>query len=375
VGAERHPPYERPPVSKGILAGSVTPESAYLRAAGYYAEKNVTLRLGVRIEAIDREARVVHLAAGEPLPYDVLVLTTGARARTLPMADVHGAGIHYIRDIDDALALRGSLGPGRRLAVIGAGFIGLEVAAVARTLGCDFVVFEAAERILARSLPGEIAAFVQALHLSRGVTFHLGTMLAGIERIDRTFTVKTGAGEEFVADAVVVGVGAIPNVELAAACGIDVDNGVVVDEYGRTSDPHIYAAGDVTSHYNPLLRRRLRLECWQNAQNQAVAVAHAIAGSGAAYAEVPWFWTDQYDCNLQLAGVPDRWDRIVWRGDPSEGRFVAFLQQEGRVVAGCAVNSGRDMRFVKRLVAAEAIVNASELGDSNVALGDLGRVG
>ena len=349
VGAERHPPYERPPVSKAILAGSAAFESAYLRPTSYYAEQNITLRLEARVESIDRSAGRVRLADGDLLDYATLVIATGARARTLPIAPAGERGIYYVRDIDDALALQAELSPGRRLAVIGGGFIGLEVAAAACVRGCEVAVVEAAAHVLARVVAPELAEYVRALHVAHGVALYEGVTAGALERRDGAFRFEAG-DERLVADAIVVGVGAIPNVELAAAAGLAIENGIIVDEYGRTSDPQIYATGDVTYHYNPLLRRSLRLESWQNAQNQAVAVAHAIAGTPVPYTDLPWFWTDQYDANIQLTGAPERWDRIVRLDGGTEDKFAMLLEYEGRAVGGYTVNNAREMRSIKQRI-------------------------
>jgi 3-phenylpropionate/trans-cinnamate dioxygenase ferredoxin reductase subunit len=354
IGRERHPPYERPPVSKALLAGTAEAASAYLDPIDRYGERGIELRLGCEVECVDRSTQRLVLADGERVAYDTLILATGARPRRLAVPGANGARLVYLRDIDDALALRERLVPGIHLAVIGAGFIGLEVAAVARARGCAVTVIETAPHALGRVVPQEIGDYMTALHRSRGVELRFTTSVAAVEESDTMIRLVTAAGDAITADVAVVGIGAVPNIELAAEAGLAVDDGVLVDAFGRTDDPQIFAVGDVTRHYNPLLGRRLRLESWQNAQNQAIAVARVVAGSDQPYAEVPWFWTDQHEVNLQIAGAPTPGEvvELVRRGKPKDGRFTVFqLDRDGRVVGGATVNNGRDMRFVKQLIA------------------------
>jgi NADPH-dependent 2,4-dienoyl-CoA reductase/sulfur reductase-like enzyme len=373
IGEEDYPPYERPPLSKELLAGAIPVEKAFIRPPGWYAEQRIELRRGGRAEAIERRAARLHLADGTRLSYGRLLLTTGARPRRLAVAGAHGPRIHYIRAIPDTLALRARLEDGARLAVIGGGFIGLEVAAVARRRGCTVTVIELAPHLLSRVVAPEIGDWFARLHRGHGVEVRTGIRVTEIEDDGRQAVIFTADGERIAADAVAIGVGAVPNTELAEAAGLEVDDGIVVDEFGRTSDPAIFAAGDATRHFNPLLGRHVRLEAWQNAQNQAIAVAKVLAGAGAPYAELPWFWTDQYDLNFQAAGAPLAWDRLVWRGSPEENRFVVFYLQDGRPVGANAVNSAREMRFVKQIVAKAEPVDAGRLGDPAVKLAELCR--
>jgi 3-phenylpropionate/trans-cinnamate dioxygenase ferredoxin reductase subunit len=377
IGRERHPPYERPPVSKALLAGTAEAATAYLHPAERYAELGIELRLGLTVEAIDRRAQRLHLEGGGQLAYDTLIVATGARARRLAVPGANGAHLVYLRDIDDALALKARLGAGIRLAVIGAGFIGLEVAAVARGLGCAVTVLEAGPYALGRVVPREIGDDVAALHRDRGVDLRFDTTVAAVEAHGAGIRITTTAGERIDADVAVVGIGAIPNTELCAEAGLAVDDGVLVDAFGRTSDPAIFAAGDVTRHYNPLLGRHLRLESWANAQNQAIAVARVVAGHEQPYAEVPWFWTDQYEANLQIAGAPAPGEvaELVWRGRPEDGRYTLFqLDCGGRVVGGATMNNARDMRFVKQLIANnQRPVDRAALADPAVKLMEVCR--
>lgn len=370
VGEEEWLPYERPPLSKDLLAGKAALDTVYVRPAQWYDEHGVELMLGVRIEAIDRRAARLRLAGGKSLAYDRLLLATGARARPLAVEGAGLSGVHSIRHIADTLALRKRLQPGARLLVIGAGFIGLEVAAVARARGCVVTVLEAGPHPLGRVAPQSVGHFFAELHRSQGVDLRMNSAITHIGRMaSRQELVALAAdGFEWQGDAIVVGIGSLPNVELAADAGLAVDNGIRTDAWGRTEDPAIHAAGDATSHFNPLLGRHLRLETWQNAQNQAIAVAKVMAGGNMAYSEVPWFWTDQYDVNFQSAGAPLAWDQVLWRGAPDGRQRSAFYLQDGVLVGAATINQGRQMRVLKQLIARAAPVDADLLQDASVPL-------
>jgi NADPH-dependent 2,4-dienoyl-CoA reductase/sulfur reductase-like enzyme len=373
IGSERYPPYERPPLSKELLAGAIPHEKTYLRPASYYAESNIELKLGATVTTIDRKAQRIELTGGGTIPYDNLLLTTGARARRLNLPGGDGPRIFYLRDIDDALALRERLQPGARLAVIGAGFIGLEVAATARKRGADVTVLELAPHPLARVAAPELGEFLAALHRRKGVDLRTGVKVTAITDTGSALRIALEGSEPVMADYAAIGIGAQPNTELAQAAGIEVRDGIIVDAFGRSSDPAIFAAGDVTRHLNPLLGRHIRLEAWQNAQNQGIAIAKIIAGGSEAFSEVPWFWTDQYEINLQMAGAPDRWDQIVWRGAPTDPGFTLFQLCEGKLVAAVTVNNARDMRFARMLIQRGHPVDPSALADKAVKLQDLAR--
>ncbi|HZT51783.1 MAG TPA: FAD-dependent oxidoreductase [Stellaceae bacterium] len=373
IGAERHPPYERPPLSKELLAGTGTVEKTYLRPAAWYAEAGIELRLGCAVREIDPRAQRVRLADATELPYDALVLTTGARPRILPIAGGEGPRVHYLRDIEDCLRLRERLVPDARVVLIGAGFIGLEIAATARQRGAAVTVLEIAPQVLSRVAPPPLAAYVADLHKRHGVEIRTSVIVTGIEDTGSGLSILTNAGERIAADIAAVGIGVQPNTELAASAGVTVDDGIKVDEFGRSSDPAIFAAGDVTRHFNPIFGRYIRLEAWQNAQNQAIAVAKVMAGGTQPFAEVPWFWTDQFDMNLQTAGPPGPWDKLVWRGEPAERAFTVFHLFEGKPVAATTVNNTRDMRFARMIVGRGTPVDPALLADKSVKLQDLAR--
>jgi NADPH-dependent 2,4-dienoyl-CoA reductase/sulfur reductase-like enzyme len=373
LGSERYPPYERPPLSKELLAGTGTVEKTFLRPLAWYAEAGIELRLGATVREIDPRAQRVRLDDASELPYDALMLTTGARPRILPIAGGEGPRVFYLRDIGDCLALRERLVPDVRLAVVGAGFIGLEIAATARKRGAAVTVLELAPQVLARVAPPQIAAYVADLHRGHGVEIRTGVVVTGIEDTGQGLSVMTASGERIAADFAAIGIGVQPNVGLAATAGVTIDDGIKVDEFGRSSNPAIFAAGDVSRHFNPIFKRFIRLEAWQNAQNQAMAVAKVMAGGSEPFAEVPWFWTDQFDMNLQTAGPPGPWDQLVWRGEPAERAFTVFHLFEGKPVAVTTVNNVRDMRFARMIVGRGQAVDPQALADKSVKLQDLCR--
>jgi NADPH-dependent 2,4-dienoyl-CoA reductase/sulfur reductase-like enzyme len=371
VGDEPHLPYERPPISKEMLAPGGEQAVAWVRPAEWYDEVDVTRRLGVRATRIDRESRALVLDDGSVLPYGVLVLATGARPRALPVPGADHPACLFVRTLEDSAMLRPVLRPGAHIVVIGAGFIGLEVAAAARNAGADVSVLEVGQLVMARGVPIEISEHYAAMHTAHGVTLHFGASTDRIEDLNGRAVVHTADAQALAADAVVIGIGVVPNTELAEAAGLDVANGIQVDAQGRTSDPAIYAAGDVTSHPNALYGQMLRLESWQNAQNQAIAVARNILGADKDYAEVPWFWSDQFGHNLQIAGLPGPGDEIVGRGILGEGAALRFHFREGRLVAAIGLDAARDLRFAKELIALGGDVPASVMADPTTKLADL----
>ncbi|KVT44799.1 anthranilate 1,2-dioxygenase system ferredoxin--NAD(+) reductase [Burkholderia ubonensis] len=369
IGAERELPYDRPALSKDALLSDGGEARAFVRDAAWYDAQRIALRLGTRVDAIERDAQRVRLDDGATLPYRRLVLATGSRVRRFGGPVDAGVPLHYVRTVADARALRAALAPGKHVAVLGGGFIGLEVAAAARQLGCAVTVIDPAARLLQRALPDVVGVFARRLHDGRGVEFRLSALPRAIRRGAAGGAVVETDGGDVTADIVVVGIGVVPNVELAQAAGLDVDNGVRVDAGCRTSDPAIFAAGEVTMHFNPLLGRHVRIESWQVAENQpAVAAANAL-GANEAYAELPWLWSDQYDCNLQMLGLFGGERTTVVRGDPSEGAFSVFgLGDDGRLVAAAAVNAGRDIGACRRMIAADAVPDPERLADPAVNL-------
>jgi NADPH-dependent 2,4-dienoyl-CoA reductase/sulfur reductase-like enzyme len=350
IGEESHPPYERPPLSKEMLSSDYPPEKAYLSPMTVWGENGIELRLDTRVEGLDRAAHRIRISGGEAIPYDRLLVATGGRVRKLSLPGAAFAGVHYIRTIADSLALKSELKAGGRLVVIGGGFIGLEAAAAGAKLGCKVTVLEAQGELLNRVMDPLMGRWFEALHRANGVAVLKGVAIARLDGQDRVSAVVLASGDRIDADVVVIGIGIVPNMEFAAEAGIAVGNGITADEFGVTSDPDVFAVGDVAFHFNPILKRHVRLESWANAQNGGIAVARNMVAERAPYIDVPWFWTDQFNANIQIAGAPEGWDRIVTRGSIDGGKFIAFALKGAKVVGASVVNLGREMRFVKALV-------------------------
>jgi 3-phenylpropionate/trans-cinnamate dioxygenase ferredoxin reductase subunit len=373
VGAEEHLPYERPPLSKEILQAKPDYTLPYIRPQEYFDEQKIELRLGVAATAIAPTEKTVTLANGEALSYAKLLLTTGGRVRTLPLPGSDLDHVHYLRTLDEGHAIEAALGEGKNLVVIGGGFIGLEVAASARQRGGSVTVLEIADRLMGRGVPHSISQYFLDLHRGNGVDIRLGT---GVERIDGDGAVSgvtTSMGERLDADMVVIGVGIIPETVLAEDAGLKVENGIVVDEFCRTSATDIYAAGDVTSHFSHFAGRHIRLEAWQCAQNMAIAAAKVMCGEEAAYSEVPWMWSDQFDTNLQVAGLPDSWDDIVGRGDAASGNYIGFILDGGKIAGAIALNQPRDLRLARRMMDAGKEYTAEDLADESISMRELSK--
>jgi NADPH-dependent 2,4-dienoyl-CoA reductase/sulfur reductase-like enzyme len=367
VGDEIHLPYERPSLSKEFLHDAAAHCINWIRPAQWYRERSVTLIPGRLAQRLDRNSRSVELDDGSALNYSALIMATGTRVRPLTVEGADHPAVAYLRTLDDSRCIQPRLLPGAHIVVIGAGFIGMEVAAAAVQRGCRVTVLEAGALPMARGLPPLVSRFYADLHRSHGVDLRLSSSVHGIADESGRAIVQTNRGN-LSADAVIVGIGVTPNIQLADSAGLDVDNGIVVDEFGRTTDPSIYAAGDVTSHFNPLLKRRIRLESWQNAQNQAIAVARNIMGAGKPYAEVPWFWSDQFGLNLQIAGIVQADDQIVQRGVLGAGPALLFHLRREIPVAAVGIDCARDLRFAREIIALGLPVSAAVLADAGTAL-------
>jgi 3-phenylpropionate/trans-cinnamate dioxygenase ferredoxin reductase subunit len=374
LGAEHHAPYERPPLSKDYLIGKAPREKVFTHPLQWYAEQDVDLRAGQLVIGLDRAARSVELADGSRVGYDKLLLTTGASPRELRVPGADARGVHYLRTLDDSDVLRATLRTASRLVVIGAGWIGLEVTAAARLAGVEVTVLETAELPLLRVLGPEVAQIFADLHAEHGVDFRFKV---AVERIvtdnGAVAGVRLTDGTTIEADAVLVAVGAAPNVHLAEAAGLRVDNGIVVDAALRTSDPDIFAAGDVANAFHPLFDKQLRVEHWANARQQPKAAAASMLGNDASYDELPYFFTDQYDLGMEYVGYvePGGYDRVVFRGDVTGREFIAFWLSNERVVAGMNVNVWDVVEPIKTLIRSRTAISASQLADVSVALTDL----
>ena len=369
VGDEPHLPYQRPPLSKEFLSGQQGLERVHLRPQKFYADRDIEVRSGIRATSIDRRARTVVCADGTTLAYDKLLLATGSRPRRLEVPGSDLAGVCLLRTIADAESIRDDLRPGAKLVIVGGGYIGLEVASVAVQQGLAVTVLEMEERILARVTSPAMSAFYHRLHTEKGVTIRTGAKAAAFSGNGRLEAVTCDDGTSVEADLAVVGVGIVPNVELAADAGLACDDGIVVDERARTADEHIYAAGDCTNHPNPLLSRRLRLESVPNAMEQSRVAAANMAGGERTYASVPWFWSDQYDLKLQMVGFSKAAEREIVRGDPEEQSFATFHLQGDTLVAADAVNRPREFMVARQMVGRS--VDAKRLAEPDVDLKSL----
>ena len=365
IGSEPHAPYERPMLSKALLLSPDAPVP-FVFPPQVYADLAIELRTGCAATAIDRRARTVSLADGSALGYDRLMLATGGRLRRLSIPGVPAGDILYLRDLDESRLLEARLRDRPSLAVIGGGFIGLEVAASAAILGCRVTVVEAADRLLPRLGSPEASAAVLAHHRALGIDIRLN---AGVDR-GEAGVLFLNDGSTVDAQVIVAGIGVVPETTLAEEAGLDVDDGVLVDEFGMTCDPLVFAAGDITRHYHPLLGRRIRLESWQNANMQAEAAGRAMAGVRTPYQEIPWLWSDQGDLNLQMAGAPAAVDRTVVRGRPDGPEGASIFQFDGeRLVGAVTLNRGKDMTMIRRLLGHDALaLPAEQLADEAVPL-------
>ncbi|MGD0374015.1 MAG: FAD-dependent oxidoreductase [Streptosporangiaceae bacterium] len=374
IGDEDLRPYERPPLSKGYLLGKQDADSVYVHEAGWYPEHDVDLRLGTIATSIDVAARQVTLASGEPVSYAKLLITTGAAPRMLRVAGADLDGVLYLRSKPDSDRLRASLAGGGRVVIAGSGWIGLETAAAAREYGCDVTIVEPEPGALHRSVGPELGAVFADLHRSHGVVFRFGEGVAELRGSGgRVSSVVTSADEELPADVVIVGIGALPNDALAAAAGLDVGNGILVDEALRSSDPAIFAAGDVANSFNPLLGRRIRVEHWGNALAGGPAAARSMLGRDVSYDLVPYFYSDQYDLGMEAAGLPEpgSYDQVVYRGDPETLEFIAFWLNDGAVVAGMNVNVWDVNDDIQALIRSGTSVDVARLEDADVPLAEL----
>jgi NADPH-dependent 2,4-dienoyl-CoA reductase/sulfur reductase-like enzyme len=367
LGEEAWRPYERPPLSKAVLTQDPEPPVLYFHPEQRYAELGVELLLGTAVVGVEPEAHRVVLADGQSLTYDKLLLTVGGAARRLP---IHGGDLAlYLRTLEDARTIRARLAGAPRVLCIGAGVIGLEIASSARALGCEVTVLEAMPRAMGRAVSPEGAAFIEALHRDAGVTLHFGVIVDRLAQADGGVAVTCRDGRRFEADVVVAGVGMQRNLALAEAAGLALEGAIVVDAFGRTSAPDVYAAGDVTAFPHPLFGKRLRLESWRHAQNHGIAVGKAMCGDTSPYDDVPWFWTDQHGVNLQVAGLPADAARTVVRQGGAAGSFVAVhLAEDGSVVGVTAANNPREIRAGQALIKSHKVVDAAKLPDASVSL-------
>ncbi len=375
IGAENELPYERPPLSKGYLHGATEREKIYVHPRQWYGQSDIELRLGAVVTDIDRAAHQVTLDDGSRVGYSKLLITTGSSPRRLPVPGADLDGVLYLRSVADSDRIRDALRRASRIAVIGAGWIGLEVTAAARAAGVEVSLLEAADLPLLRPLGPEVARQFATLHREHGVDQHFGVTVAEVTGTGgRADGVRLADGSHIEADAVIAGVGVTPNTDLAAAAGLEVRDGIVTDAQLRSSDPDIYAAGDVASAFHPLAGQHIRVEHWANALNQPQAAARAMLGQEVSYDRVPYFFTDQYDLGMEYSGYigPDGYEQVVFRGDVGRREFIAFwLGAGGQVLAGMNVNVWDVTDAIQALIRAGQPVDVSELRDAAVPLESL----
>ncbi len=364
IGEERVLPYHRPPLSKDFLSGEKGIEDILIRPAEAYEVANIDMRLGSRVGAIDRENKTVLTDAGEVIAYDKLVLTTGARIRRLPLEGEDLEDVYYLRDTDDVLAIKEKAQTAQSAVIIGGGYIGLETAASLRKQGLEVTVLEAMPRILQRVTAEDMSVFYKRVHTEEGVKIYESVMAAEIQKSGTGLRVLTSCEKNFTADMVVIGIGVIPNVELAQNAGLIIGNGIEVNGFCQTSDPDIYAAGDVTWHHNPIYDQHVRLESVPNATEQGKVVAAHINGKPKSYNSLPWFWSDQFDLKLQIAGLSTGFDEVVIRGDIEKSRsFAAYYFKDNKFIAVDAVNAPRDFMFGKMSLSKGKNLSKSLLAD------------
>jgi 3-phenylpropionate/trans-cinnamate dioxygenase ferredoxin reductase subunit len=368
IGAEPEIPYERPPLSKGYLQGSSTKAEAQPFPAEFYGEKQIELMLDSTVAALDADAGAVTLGDGSAIAFDRLLLATGSRPRPLTVPGAQLDGVHYLRTFADADALKAAAQPGTSAVVVGAGWIGLEVAASLRQAGVEITVVEPAQVPYERTFGQEVGEFYRDLHLGHGVNFRLGEGVEALLGSTAVSAVRTSSGETIDADLVVAGIGAIPSTELAEQAGLGVDNGVLVSETLATSNPSVYAAGDIANQLHPFYKSRIRIEHWANALEQGPAAARAMLGEKSPYELLPFFFSDQYDLGMEYAGHASSWDEVVFRGERDSGEFIAFWLTSGAVVAGMNVNIWDVNDQIQALIRSRAQIDKAKLKDLDTPL-------
>ncbi|RLU00920.1 NAD(P)/FAD-dependent oxidoreductase [Ketobacter sp.] len=364
IGDEPIAPYHRPPLSKAFLMQEKTADQLEIFKPSVYEKAGVEFKLNTRVSKIDRANKSITLDSGETLPYTKLALCTGARVRKLDIPGADLPGVHYLRDLADSEAIQGSVKEGGKAVIVGGGYIGLETAASLRKLGMDVTVLEMMNRVLERVTAPALSEYYTKLHESHGVKIITDAQAQAILGEGQAQQVQCNNNLTLDADLVIIGIGVIPNTELAAEAGLEIENGIVVDEFACTQDPDIVAAGDCTFHPNNLLGYRLRLESVPNAMEQAKTAAASICGNQKAYHAMPWFWSDQYDIKLQIAGFNKGYDRVVLRGNPDDNQFVAWYLQGDKILAADCINSPKEFMQAKKILAQQLSISADDLADT-----------
>jgi len=371
VGEENHPPYQRPPLSKGYLSGDSGLDRVYLKKNEFYEKNNIDLKLDTTVKSIDPDNKTIALKDSKELSYKQLIIATGSRVRKLDVEGSSLKNIGYLRNIEDVKNLRASLKKEANIVIIGAGYIGLEVAAVATQLGAKVTIIEMADRVMNRTVDPLVSSYYHKLHQDYGVKIILNTSLEAFEGKEEIEYVKCSNGEKLIADAAIIGAGIIPNTELAEEANINCEDGILVNEFCETSAQNIYACGDCTNHPNKLLSKRLRLESVHNALEQAKTTANSIIGNKLPYNQIPWFWSDQYDHKLQIVGLSGEHDEVVIRGSTEEKIFTLFYLKENQIIACNSINNPKEFLICKKLVANKVKISSDKLIDQELNLSEL----
>jgi 3-phenylpropionate/trans-cinnamate dioxygenase ferredoxin reductase subunit len=371
VGEEEHLPYQRPPLSKGFLEDSLNKERLYFKKLEFFTENKVQLYLGLSAEKLEIDNQKVYLSDNSVLEFDKLVFATGSRVRLLDFPGSELKSIFYLRDLDDAEAIKKDLETSENLVIIGAGYIGLEAAAIAAKKNKKVTIIEMADRVMNRTVDPQISEYYLNLHESYGVKFHFNTSLETINEVSNSLEVVCSDGTEVKADSVLIGAGVVPNIELAEEAGINCDNGIIVNEFGQTNFKNIYACGDCTNHPNKILNKNLRLESVHNAMEQAKTVASSVMNNPMEYNQVPWFWSDQYDHKLQIVGLSGDHDMVTMRGNTNDAKFMLFYTKDEELIAVDAINNPKEFLISRKLVANKVKIKPKVISDLNTNLNDL----
>ena len=371
VGEEEHLPYQRPPLSKGFLEDSLNKERLYFKKLEFFTENKVQLYLGLSAEKLEIDNQKVYLSDNSVLEFDKLVFATGSRVRLLDFPGSELKSIFYLRDLDDAEAIKKDLETSENLVIIGAGYIGLEAAAIAAKKNKKVTIIEMADRVMNRTVDPQISEYYLNLHESYGVKFHFNTSLETINEVSNSLEVVCSDGTEVKADSVLIGAGVVPNIELAEEAGINCDNGIIVNEFGQTNFKNIYACGDCTNHPNKILNKNLRLESVHNAMEQAKTVASSLMNNPMEYNQVPWFWSDQYDHKLQIVGLSGDHDMVTMRGNTNDTKFMLFYTKDEELIAVDAINNPKEFLISRKLVANKVKIKPKVISDLNTNLNDL----
>ena len=371
VGEEEHLPYQRPPLSKGFLEDSLNKERLYFKKLEFFTENKVQLYLGLSAEKLEIDNQKVYLSDNSELEFDKLVFATGSRVRYLDFPGSELKSIFYLRDLDDAEAIKKDLETSENLVIIGAGYIGLEAAAIAAKKNKKVTIIEMADRVMNRTVDPQISEYYLNLHKSYGVKFHFNTSLETINEVSNSLEVVCSDGTEVKADSVLIGAGVVPNIELAEEAGINCDNGIIVNEFGQTNFKNIYACGDCTNHPNKILNKNLRLESVHNAMEQAKTVASSVMNNPIEYNQVPWFWSDQYDHKLQIVGLSGDHDMVTMRGNTNDAKFMLFYTKDEELIAVDAINNPKEFLISRKLVANKVKIKPKVISDLNTNLNDL----